>query len=122
MTAPYRAAITGLGAYLPEKILTNAEIEKMKPLEESDIMEVIGREAKKLRERGTDVLEIAVVLLERFAREEGKSFRRLSGPVRGALPAVLEQVRLISNLETERDKLIQIVLSGVSNRLMLSCG
>ena len=29
MTAPYRAAITGLGAYLPEKILTNAEIEKM---------------------------------------------------------------------------------------------
>jgi len=29
MTAPYRAAITGLGAYLPEKILTNAEIEKI---------------------------------------------------------------------------------------------
>jgi len=29
MTAPYRAAITGLGAYVPERILTNAEIEKM---------------------------------------------------------------------------------------------
>ncbi len=29
MTAPYRAAITGLGAYLPERILTNAEIEKI---------------------------------------------------------------------------------------------
>ncbi len=29
MTAPYRAAITGLGAYLPEKILTNAAIEKI---------------------------------------------------------------------------------------------
>ena len=29
MTAPYRAAITGLGAYLPEKILTNADIEKL---------------------------------------------------------------------------------------------
>ena len=29
MTAPYRAAITGLGAYLPEKILTNADIEKI---------------------------------------------------------------------------------------------
>ncbi|HEX9080525.1 MAG TPA: AAA family ATPase [Desulfuromonadaceae bacterium] len=27
-------------------------------------------------------------------------------------PAVLEQIRLISNLETERDKLIQIVLAG----------
>jgi 3-oxoacyl-[acyl-carrier-protein] synthase-3 len=29
MTAPYRAAITGLGAYVPEKILTNADIEKI---------------------------------------------------------------------------------------------
>ncbi|HOW88619.1 MAG TPA: 3-oxoacyl-ACP synthase, partial [Candidatus Omnitrophota bacterium] len=29
MTAPYRAAITGLGAYVPEKILTNADLEKM---------------------------------------------------------------------------------------------
>ena len=29
MTAPYRAAITGLGAYLPERILTNADIEKL---------------------------------------------------------------------------------------------
>jgi len=29
MTAPYRAAITGLGAYLPEKILTNFDIEKI---------------------------------------------------------------------------------------------
>ena len=29
MTAPYRAAITGLGAYLPERVLTNADIEKL---------------------------------------------------------------------------------------------
>lgn len=29
MTAPYRAAITGLGAYLPEKVLTNADLEKI---------------------------------------------------------------------------------------------
>jgi len=29
MSAPYRAAITGLGAYVPEKILTNADIEKI---------------------------------------------------------------------------------------------
>ncbi len=27
-------------------------------------------------------------------------------------PDVLEQVRMISNLETERDKLIQIILAG----------
>lgn len=29
MTAPYRAAITGLGAYLPEKVLTNFDLEKI---------------------------------------------------------------------------------------------
>ncbi len=40
-----------------------------------------------LRERGEDVIEIAELLLVRFAREEGKSFRRLSRPVREALCA-----------------------------------
>ncbi|HOG24287.1 MAG TPA: 3-oxoacyl-ACP synthase, partial [Candidatus Omnitrophota bacterium] len=29
MTAPYRAAISGLGAYLPEKVLTNFDLEKI---------------------------------------------------------------------------------------------
>lgn len=29
MTAPYRAAIVGLGAYLPEKVLTNFDLEKI---------------------------------------------------------------------------------------------
>jgi 3-oxoacyl-[acyl-carrier-protein] synthase-3 len=29
MTAPHRAAITGLGAYVPERILTNADLEKI---------------------------------------------------------------------------------------------
>ena len=38
-----------------------------------------------LRERGEDVIEIAELLLVRFAREEGKSFTRLSRPVRDAL-------------------------------------
>ncbi len=38
-----------------------------------------------LRDRGDDVLEIAEVLLARFAREEGKSFTRFSAPVRDAL-------------------------------------
>jgi DNA-binding NtrC family response regulator len=38
-----------------------------------------------LRERGEDVIEIAELLLARFAREEGKAFKRLSKPVRDAL-------------------------------------
>ncbi len=37
-----------------------------------------------LRERNSDVVEIAEVLLQRYAEEEGRSFRRLSEPVRAA--------------------------------------
>ena len=40
-----------------------------------------------LRERGDDVIEIAELLLVRFAREEGKAFERLSRSVREALSA-----------------------------------
>ncbi len=40
-----------------------------------------------LRERGDDVIEIAELLLDRYAREEGKSFRRFSRAAREALCA-----------------------------------
>jgi DNA-binding NtrC family response regulator len=40
-----------------------------------------------LRERGEDVIEIAELLLARYAREEGKAFKRLSRPVRDTLCA-----------------------------------
>ncbi len=40
-----------------------------------------------LRERGEDVIEIAELLLVRFAREEGKSFKRLSRRARDTLSA-----------------------------------
>ncbi len=38
-----------------------------------------------LRERGEDVIEIAELLLARYAREEGKSFQRFNRPARDAL-------------------------------------
>jgi DNA-binding NtrC family response regulator len=41
-----------------------------------------------LRERGEDVLEIAEAALDRFAREEGKTFDGLDGPVRALFRAL----------------------------------
>ncbi|MDA8414406.1 MAG: AAA family ATPase [Desulfobacteraceae bacterium] len=44
--------------------------------------------------------------------EAGRTVVLVVDEAQNLTPDVLEQVRLISNLETERDKLIQIVLSG----------
>jgi general secretion pathway protein A len=55
--------------------------------------------------------------LHRFllqAREEGREVILLIDEAQDLSPEVLEQVRLISNLETDTEKLIQIVLMGQS--------
>lgn len=49
-------------------------------------------------------------LLDRNA--EGKTVVLVIDEAQNLQPEVLEQVRMISNLETERDKLIQIILAG----------
>lgn len=51
-----------------------------------------------------------IFLLEQHAA--GRTVVLVVDEAQNLTPDVLEQVRLISNLETERDKLIQIVLSG----------
>jgi general secretion pathway protein A len=53
--------------------------------------------------------------LNRFLVEQhiaGKTVVLVVDEAQNLLPDVLEQVRMISNLETERDKLIQIILAG----------
>ncbi|MCC6417212.1 MAG: AAA family ATPase [Gemmataceae bacterium] len=49
-------------------------------------------------------------LLDRFA--EGKNCVLIIDEAQDLDPAVLEQIRLLSNLETEREKLLQIILIG----------
>ena len=56
-------------------------------------------------------------LLEQKAA--GKSVVLVMDEAQNLAPEVLEQIRLISNLETETDKLIQIVLSGQPELLSL---
>lgn len=64
-----------------------------------------------------DGLEIGALLeeLNRFLLQEnraGKTIVLVIDEAQNLAPAVLEQIRLISNLETESDKLIQILLAG----------
>ncbi len=49
-------------------------------------------------------------LLEKHS--EGSTVLLVVDEAQNLAPAVLEQIRMISNLETERDKLIQIILAG----------
>ena len=65
---------------------------------------------------GTSLKEL-VDALHRFllkTRAEGKDVVLLIDEAQDLSPEVLEQIRLISNLETDTDKLIQIVLIGQS--------
>ena len=65
---------------------------------------------------GTSLKEL-VDALHRFllkTRTEGKDVVLLIDEAQDLSPEVLEQIRLISNLETDTDKLIQIVLIGQS--------
>ena len=65
---------------------------------------------------GTSLKEL-VDALHRFllkARAEGQDVVLLIDEAQDLAPEVLEQIRLISNLETDTDKLIQIVLIGQS--------
>ncbi len=63
---------------------------------------------------GTNVLELTeelnAFLLE--AAAEGKNCVLVVDEAQNLTPPVLEQIRLLSNLETEREKLIQIILIG----------
>lgn len=56
------------------------------------------------------LLEINKFLLQETA--EGRTVVLVIDESQNLQPAVLEQIRLISNLETENDKLIQIILAG----------
>ena len=71
------------------------------------------------REFGLETGELSrsgyLELLNRFLIEQNSAGRTavlVIDEAQNLAPEVLEQVRLISNLETERDKLIQIVLAG----------
>jgi len=82
-------------------------------LSPSALIQTINREFGVSMEAGGDAGVLDVLnsfLLQQNA--EGRTVVLVIDEAQDLEPAVLEQIRLISNLETDRDKLIQIVLSG----------
>jgi general secretion pathway protein A len=82
-------------------------------LSSSGLMQGINREYG-LPYKGLDNEELLEVLNQFLLRQnkEGNTVVLVIDEAQNLKQDVLEQVRLISNLETERDKLIQIVLAG----------
>ena len=63
------------------------------------------------RQKSQMLLRLNKWLLERYLK--GGTAVLIVDEAQNLAPDVLEQVRMISNLETERDKLIQIILAGI---------
>jgi general secretion pathway protein A len=78
-----------------------------------DLMRAINREFG-IPARSDNVAELLAELDQFLLREHaaGRTVVLVIDEAQNLTPDVLEQVRLISNLETETDKLIQIVLAG----------
>jgi len=79
-----------------------------------ELMETIHHEFSIATPDGLNLVQLHASL-NRFLlnqREQGKTVVLVVDEAQNLAPAVLEQLRLLSNLETETDKLIQMVLVG----------
>src|SRR5690606_27587098 len=102
-----RTLLRRLGPEVDVAFLFNPKLSARELLEA--ILVELGVEA-----RGTSTRELVDALnhfpLER--RHEGRRVLLIIDEAQGLAPDTLEQIRLLSNLETETDKLIQILLLG----------
>jgi 3-oxoacyl-[acyl-carrier-protein] synthase-3 len=71
MTAPYRAAITGLGAYLPEKVLTNADIEKLVDTTDEWIRTRTGIRERRIAAEGQATSDLALPAAQEALKNAG---------------------------------------------------
>lgn len=106
-----RALLGQLDSRTKTALIFNAFVSDMELLRgihrEFGLPEVIKQET---RQRYIDALN--QFLLDNFSR--GENAVLLIDEAQNLSPEVLEQIRMLSNLETEREKLIQIVLVGQS--------
>ncbi|HLV86720.1 MAG TPA: beta-ketoacyl-ACP synthase III [Candidatus Sulfotelmatobacter sp.] len=64
MTAPVRAKITALGTYVPPRVLTNADLEKMVDTTNEWIMERVGIRERHIVEKGVAASDLAVAAVK----------------------------------------------------------
>ena len=64
MTTPVRAKITALGTYLPPRVLTNADLEKMVDTSNEWILERVGIRERHIVEKGVAASDLAVAAVK----------------------------------------------------------
>jgi len=64
LTAPVRAKITALGTYVPPRVLTNADLEKMVDTTNEWIMERVGIRERHIVEKGVAASDLAVAAVK----------------------------------------------------------
>ncbi len=64
MTTPVRAKITALGTYLPPRVLTNADLEKMVDTTNEWILERVGIRERHIVEKGVAASDLAVAAVK----------------------------------------------------------
>ncbi|HVK60129.1 MAG TPA: beta-ketoacyl-ACP synthase III [Bdellovibrionales bacterium] len=70
-TGPYRTKISGTGSYLPEKILTNADLEKMVDTNDAWIVERTGIRERRIAPEGEATSDLALVAAQRALAAAG---------------------------------------------------
>ena len=71
MANPVRAKISALGTYVPPRLLTNADLEKMVETSDSWIVERTGIRQRHIVDPGTATSHLAVIAVQRALEERG---------------------------------------------------
>jgi len=103
-----RALLAGLDGRTASALIFNpalSDVELLKTINEEFGIKLVGRGTKKRYLDGLNAF-----LMKNFAA--GKNAILLIDEAQNLSHSVLEQIRMLSNLETVRDKLIQIILLG----------
>lgn len=108
MTTPLRAGITGLGAYAPERVLTNADLEAMMDTSDAWITSRTGIRTRHLAAEGEFTSHMAIRSVEDLVARHGEG--------------VLEGVELVIVATNTPDALFPATAALVQDRFGLKAG
>ncbi len=103
-----RSLLAVMDGLIETALIFNTSISELDLLE--TILTEFGVDPGAVRSRKSYVDKLNVFLLETFAK--GRNALLLVDEAQNLSHGVLEQIRMLSNLETEKEKLLQIVLVG----------
>ena len=108
MTTPRRAGITGLGAYAPERVLTNADLEAMMDTSDEWIVSRTGIRTRHLAAEGEFTSHLAIASVEDLVARHGEG--------------ILEGVELVIVATNTPDALFPATAALVQDHFKLQAG